>query len=751
MPRNDSGVYSLPAGSIVATGSNIEASQHNGPLNDLVSDANAARPIVAGGTGATTRDAASRNLNVLFFDTRTALKTWWDANTVPSDGVVLFAGQEAYRCVNGSTVIPDLLGLEPLFRITPNHFAENTTPGSTSMRVAIKRAADCASLLAGGGGTDFGEKPGGTVHFLAEDYLCDGTVILEMSNAGLALVGEPGRSRIVTNDANPIFRFNEAVITSGENITVTTNQQSGHNIRDLIFENLSATSNSTCIRAGKVNVFTVSGCHFIDFSTALDFHRAVNAYITKNRFWNKSRTATAEAFIRFQGTEEGGETKTGSGNYITQNEFIGNNADSTLQLRGVHIQSSDGTYYTENHAIFMQEEVAIDPDATPQNNKIVDAKIRTGYKDASLDGGGHITIGGSVRAAGGGLYQDIEISGVRLRGGYEQNEGIKVSVTDAGGFVAAMGGIENIQISGCNFNQHVIRGITVEGANSGKVPVIGLSIMGNTFRESRGNYGAMLIDAVSATVIGNTFEKENIAPAFVCGFNLTGAETGRKSLIHKGSDFSGSLYTDATPYEMTGTGGAHVQDGGHVYKTSGFSQNVERTAMTVGTVSALLWTHDFTANEQAGLIKASVIGTSTDDDNKSADYEFRVRVIRNSAGAISPIGGWPVTPQVAITNITAANERPVDIVPMTGDAFVADMAIALGEVIVNAGNAYLAIVSDGFASAVGPTHTSGAALLGGVRYLYLGPEDTDRIALVVAAEQGTTFQWIADVDFKATT
>lgn len=64
MARNMSGVYSLPAGSIVTDGTTIEISQHNTPLQDLATDANTARPVVAGGTGATTASGARTNLGV---------------------------------------------------------------------------------------------------------------------------------------------------------------------------------------------------------------------------------------------------------------------------------------------------------------------------------------------------------------------------------------------------------------------------------------------------------------------------------------------------------------------------------------------------------------------------------------------------------------------------------------------------------------------------------------------------------------
>lgn len=64
MSRNGSGVYSLPAGYLATDGQTIEVSQHNPPLEDLADDANAARPVVAGGTGATSDSAARDNLEI---------------------------------------------------------------------------------------------------------------------------------------------------------------------------------------------------------------------------------------------------------------------------------------------------------------------------------------------------------------------------------------------------------------------------------------------------------------------------------------------------------------------------------------------------------------------------------------------------------------------------------------------------------------------------------------------------------------
>lgn len=64
MPRNGAGSYSLPAGSTITNGDVSDASDLNTPLADIAADLNAARPIVAGGTGATSASAARTNLGL---------------------------------------------------------------------------------------------------------------------------------------------------------------------------------------------------------------------------------------------------------------------------------------------------------------------------------------------------------------------------------------------------------------------------------------------------------------------------------------------------------------------------------------------------------------------------------------------------------------------------------------------------------------------------------------------------------------
>lgn len=64
MPRNGSGIYQLPSIYQAVTGETITALQHNSPLLDLEADANAARSVATGGTGASTAQGARDNLGV---------------------------------------------------------------------------------------------------------------------------------------------------------------------------------------------------------------------------------------------------------------------------------------------------------------------------------------------------------------------------------------------------------------------------------------------------------------------------------------------------------------------------------------------------------------------------------------------------------------------------------------------------------------------------------------------------------------
>jgi len=75
MPRNGSGVYSKPAGTTAVADTLIESAKYNQTIDDLVADANEARPITAGGTGGVTAIAGCDNLSTKGADIASATTT----------------------------------------------------------------------------------------------------------------------------------------------------------------------------------------------------------------------------------------------------------------------------------------------------------------------------------------------------------------------------------------------------------------------------------------------------------------------------------------------------------------------------------------------------------------------------------------------------------------------------------------------------------------------------------------------------
>jgi hypothetical protein len=64
VPRDGSNIYSKPAGTTAVSGTAIESAKFNSVIDDIATDLNTVRPIVAGGTGAASASAARTSLAV---------------------------------------------------------------------------------------------------------------------------------------------------------------------------------------------------------------------------------------------------------------------------------------------------------------------------------------------------------------------------------------------------------------------------------------------------------------------------------------------------------------------------------------------------------------------------------------------------------------------------------------------------------------------------------------------------------------
>lgn len=105
MPRNGSGVFALPAGSTIANGDLSDASDLNTPLSDIETDLNTPRPIVAGGTGASSASAARTALGLAIGTDVQA----YDADLASWAGVTRASGFDTFAATPSSANLRALL------------------------------------------------------------------------------------------------------------------------------------------------------------------------------------------------------------------------------------------------------------------------------------------------------------------------------------------------------------------------------------------------------------------------------------------------------------------------------------------------------------------------------------------------------------------------------------------------------------------------------------------------------------------
>lgn len=143
MPRSGAGVYSKPAGTTAVSGTTISSSDYNSTIDDLVTDANTARPVVAGGTGSTTASGARTALGVAIGSNVQA----YDAGLASIAGLTTAADKMVYTTASDTYATTDLSSFARTLLDDANAAAVLTTLGaysSSETDTAISAAVDAA-------------------------------------------------------------------------------------------------------------------------------------------------------------------------------------------------------------------------------------------------------------------------------------------------------------------------------------------------------------------------------------------------------------------------------------------------------------------------------------------------------------------------------------------------------------------------------------------------------------------------------
>tara|TARA_R100001086_G_scaffold225289_1_gene143545 strand:- start:10466 stop:11734 length:1269 start_codon:yes stop_codon:yes gene_type:complete len=104
MARNGSGVYSLPSNTAAVSGDPVSSTKFNTLVNDLEAVLNTARPIVAGGTGATTASGARTALGLAIGTNVQA----YDAGLASIAGLTTAANKMIYTTAADTYAVADL-------------------------------------------------------------------------------------------------------------------------------------------------------------------------------------------------------------------------------------------------------------------------------------------------------------------------------------------------------------------------------------------------------------------------------------------------------------------------------------------------------------------------------------------------------------------------------------------------------------------------------------------------------------------
>jgi hypothetical protein len=193
LARDGSGNYTLPANTQAVSGDPISSTKYNTLVQDLEADANTDRPIVAGGTGASTASAARTNLGLAIGTDVQA----FDAGLLSIAGLTTLADRSIYTTASDTYAVYTLTAAGRAILDDADAAAQRTTLGlaiGTDVQAFDQQLLDIAALAVTdsgfivGNGTTFVLETGSTAQtslgYTAADVL---TKLLTVDGAGSGL------------------------------------------------------------------------------------------------------------------------------------------------------------------------------------------------------------------------------------------------------------------------------------------------------------------------------------------------------------------------------------------------------------------------------------------------------------------------------------------------------------------------------------------------------------------------------------
>lgn len=415
------------------------------------------------------------------FPNRQALVTWAATGPQLQAGNLAAASGYVYAFDGVAQVIPDMPGWKPNGATAPDHFSENTVPGTTDMTAAIQAACD----YIGHNQTAIVNVDGGGV-FLRGMYHVASTVHILASNVALRGEGKTVTQIIGSHPRSSVIEVGKA---------------GAHRVRNFTIQDMAIVApygtNKTAGAHLKLTNVTGGGSFNVDYQGFyIGIHSLGSAHWILDNAWfrGRGRNTRAKHCILLDREPESG--RHGTGIYITNVDGVGNNNQRLGWVEDfIRIRAGDGVYVNNFHSNSAEYAITVE---AHDSAYIADFRMSDFYLDQSFRGNMRV-IGNSTRR-----IRSILMSNglMRAAGG----EGAHIGDTQACSLLLATGsdGLEHLDIHAVHFTTPqgcairditstiknlTIRDCTFDRVNQNGTPGLseitlggpGISLMGNVF------------------------------------------------------------------------------------------------------------------------------------------------------------------------------------------------------------------------------------------------------------------------------
>lgn len=418
MPRDSSGVVTLPTNdsSPAAPRNVIRSADFNELMGDIRTMMQDSQSRSGKGEMLADLDMGGFDLkntetaHTKGFASRSALVTWAGTAT-PEVGLKVSDSFVNYIYDGTTTAIADLVGWRPFDHVYPDHFAQNTTPGTTDMLAAINAALAYSD----------------EVYCLGNEYLVSGSILMTERNK--ALIGQGWLNTTITCNVDTT------------DIVVQNSSESeifGQSITNLLIRYANGTKTAGAhIRTMKPAInCNYEGVILRNVYDGFRFAGAQLCWFTRVRIEQTGIAAGGKGRYGMNfDAQATGDFDYATDVHIDDIDIAGFKSNDTPGLVAcIRINRADGVYIDNSHFGWGDYGLLINPDGGATENRVTTVRVANCYFDTAYIS--NVLISGAATS----IYRQFDFIGGMFRDSRGTTAGVDIS-----------GSASSIMFSGCKF------------------------------------------------------------------------------------------------------------------------------------------------------------------------------------------------------------------------------------------------------------------------------------------------------------